>query len=173
MQAKSKPAGTNTSSLSRLSSFKRQNSVLAERDRLDCGEEASREKKNDGTFNVDHYICANFDPNSSSPCVCNRDDWLQEPAETPFISLVATSDTAKTRRRQEAGRSSSFLPLLPAGKRDYGGGLEEECRRCLARKEKVLEYVEKAEKYRTRRCFSFTVAGFQCPIRTPKPQETT
>lgn len=61
-------------------------------------------------------------------------------------SEVVGSGVCYSKDKKLAGRGTEFffLPLLSAGKRDHGG-LEEECRRCSARKEKVLEYVEKAE----------------------------
>lgn len=73
------------------------------------------------------------DPSSSAVRVCaETDDQVQEPAVW-FHPQLQSVDTDNVKHKKLPGRGTEFfsLPLLSAGKHDYGA-VEEECRRCLA-----------------------------------------
>lgn len=87
-------------------------------------------KKNDGTFNIDHYICANFGIwRHSALCenTVTEITGFKNPQRRRFISKVS-SPKSRSRKRDKV-----LLSTFPFSKKKHNYvGLKAEWRRCLA-----------------------------------------
>ena len=123
---------------------------------------------------MNHYICANFGIWCKVYQLSGSVSRLQEPAETPFISLVffffRLLTTSKTRSCQNDGRSY-FLLLLSAGKQNCRG-LEEAAWQFFQIKKKSLASSWICGKYETVQEDAF-LSRWQDFYRDKRPPEFT